>query len=100
MVQVYSKCSGNFTINSKGDIIKSRMLTWNIASAVVFNKKNNLLILKRSKKNKHFTGYWQLPEGKIEENESSKDAKSTLRFISSNTNIVRGESCSEGEDCA
>lgn len=50
------------------------MLTYNIASALVCNKQNKILILKRSNKNKHFIGYWQLPEGKIENKESSENA--------------------------
>lgn len=41
-----------------------------LASGVIQDKKGRILFLKRSKTNKTFGGYWQLPEGKMEPNES------------------------------
>lgn len=44
-----------------------------IASAVVKNDKDEFLLLKRGE-TKTFHNHWQLPEGKLEENESPFDA--------------------------
>lgn len=44
-----------------------------IASAIVKNEKGEILLLKRGE-TKTFQGHWQLPEGKLEENESPQDA--------------------------
>lgn len=44
-----------------------------IASAVIRNKKNEILLLKRGE-TKTFQNHWQLPEGKLEENELPLDA--------------------------
>ncbi len=43
-----------------------------IASAVIKNKKGEILFLQRGK-TKTFQGYWQLPEGKIEKDEKPKE---------------------------
>jgi 8-oxo-dGTP diphosphatase len=44
-----------------------------IASAIIENEKGEVLLLKRGE-TKTFQGYWQLPEGKIEQNEKPQDA--------------------------
>ncbi len=44
-----------------------------IASAIIENDKGEILLLKRGE-TKTFQGNWQLPEGKLEENEKPKDA--------------------------
>lgn len=44
-----------------------------IASAIIRNNKNEILLLKRNK-TKTFQNHWQLPEGKLEEKESPYDA--------------------------
>jgi len=44
----------------------------NVATAWIENNKGELLILKRSKSSKLYSGYWQLPEGKLKSNESGK----------------------------
>ncbi len=44
-----------------------------IASAVIKNEKDEILLLKRGK-TKTFQGYWQLPEGKLEEKEKPQEA--------------------------
>ena len=43
-------------------------------SAVIRNKNDKILFLKRSRKNKHYKYYWQLPEGNIKANESPSEA--------------------------
>lgn len=40
-----------------------------IASALIINDKSEILLLKRGR-TKTFRGFWQLPEGKLEENET------------------------------
>lgn len=40
-----------------------------VASGII-EKAGAILLLKRSRKNGHFKGYWQLPEGKIERGEA------------------------------
>lgn len=37
-----------------------------IVEAIIKNKSNKILLLKRSKKNKYYIGKWQLPGGKVE----------------------------------
>lgn len=37
-----------------------------LVTGVVRNKKGQILLIKRSKANKTFRGFWQLPEGKME----------------------------------
>lgn len=44
-----------------------------VASAVLTNG-SEVLLLRRSAHNKHFCGYWQLPEGKLELHESPAEA--------------------------
>ncbi len=44
-----------------------------IASAVIRNDNDEILLLKREG-TKTFQGCWQLPEGKLEENEKPQDA--------------------------
>jgi 8-oxo-dGTP pyrophosphatase MutT (NUDIX family)/cytidylate kinase len=45
-----------------------------LVSALVFNRNKQILLLKRSAKNNTYQGFWQFPEGKIEDNESPRDA--------------------------
>lgn len=40
-----------------------------LASAIIWNKKQKILLLQRGE-TKTFQGYWQVPEGKLEEGES------------------------------
>jgi len=42
--------------------------TIQVATALIQNKKGEILLLKRNEKNYH--GYWQFPEGKVDKNES------------------------------
>lgn len=44
------------------------------ASAVIKNKSGKILFLKRSEINKHYKHYWQLPEGKLDPDESPLEA--------------------------
>ena len=44
-----------------------------IASAIIKNKKSEILLLKRGG-TKTFQSHWQLPEGKLEENENPREA--------------------------
>jgi 8-oxo-dGTP diphosphatase len=37
-----------------------------VVEAIIKNSKGEILLLKRSKKNKHYVGKWQLPGGKVE----------------------------------
>lgn len=37
-----------------------------VVEAIIKNKKGEILLLKRSKENKHYIGKWQLPGGKVE----------------------------------
>jgi len=37
-----------------------------LVTGVLRNKKGEVLLIKRSDRNKTFKGFWQLPEGKIE----------------------------------
>lgn len=41
-----------------------------LSTAVISNNQKEILFLKRSKNSKTFKGYWQLPEGRIEKDES------------------------------
>lgn len=43
-------------------------------SSAIIRKNNKILLLRRSDKNKKYKGFWQLPEGHIEEAESPLDA--------------------------
>lgn len=45
-----------------------------LVTGVLCNQKGEILLLRRSKKNKTFVGFWQLPEGKIEEVEQPIEA--------------------------
>ena len=45
-----------------------------ISSAIIKNENQEILLLKRSKLNKTYKNYWQLPEGKIQIDESPKEA--------------------------
>ena len=45
-----------------------------LVSALIRDKYNNILLLKRSTQNSSFKGCWQLPEGKLEFGEQAKDA--------------------------
>ena len=45
-----------------------------VASCLIHNSDNKILILKRSSAHRTYHGYWQLPEGKIEGNESPIEA--------------------------
>lgn len=45
-----------------------------VASAYIANDAGDVLLLQRSAYNTHFVGSWQLPEGKIKDNESPKEA--------------------------
>src|SRR5687767_831591 len=45
-----------------------------LVTTILKNKQGEILVLKRSDKNKHYSNYWQLPEGKIEDNESPTSA--------------------------
>lgn len=43
-------------------------------SAVIRSESGKILFLRRSEKNKHYKHYWQLPEGKLEPDETPVDA--------------------------
>lgn len=45
-----------------------------LASVVIKDRENKVLFLQRSSESKHYPLYWQLPEGKIEPNESPVEA--------------------------
>lgn len=45
-----------------------------VASAVIFKYPSSVLLLHRSVFNNHYVDTWQLPEGKIETNESTEGA--------------------------
>lgn len=51
------------------DIIEIQMIT-----LVVKNRHNEILLLQRSSKNKHYKLHWQFPEGKIEPGERPRNA--------------------------
>ncbi|MDR3559615.1 MAG: nucleotide exchange factor GrpE [Candidatus Pacebacteria bacterium] len=59
--------------DSEKEEIKSRIMTLTI-KAVVLNRDNEVLILKRSRNNLYGVGKYDLPGGHIQENESYKDA--------------------------
>lgn len=71
-------------------------------SAVITNKSGNVLILKRSN-TRTYNNYWQLPEGKLEQNENPNQALlreiyeelgvkiKTSKFIDINHNTIRIE---------
>lgn len=44
-----------------------------LASAIIKNNQNEVLVLQRGQ-NQSFQGFWQVPEGKLEEGESPVDA--------------------------
>ena len=69
---------------TKKNSSKSRIMTLTI-KAVVFNKDNEVLLLKRNKDSKFSGGRYDLPGGHIEENESLKD--SLLREIKEETEL-------------
>lgn len=52
----------------------SKYTTIVLASALLRDKNNKILLLKRSAQNSTFKGCWQLPEGKLEFGEQSEDA--------------------------
>lgn len=47
---------------------------YRLVTVIIKNGSNETLFLRRSKKNKHYQGYWQLPEGKIKKNEKDMEA--------------------------
>lgn len=47
-----------------------------LVTGILRNQKREVLLLKRSKKNKTFVGFWHLPEGKIERTEQPIEALS------------------------
>lgn len=50
---------------------KEKLNKFEIVEALVYNSKGEILLLKRSKKNSLWVNKWQLPGGKLEENESA-----------------------------
>lgn len=78
------------TKNEKITGLKSRIMTLTI-KAVVLNKDNEVLLLKRAKKSRFSGGRYDLPGGHIEENEGLKN--SVLREIEEET----GLECKFGE---
>jgi 8-oxo-dGTP diphosphatase len=57
-----------------------------LVSGVLLNPEGDLLVLRRSLKNKTFKGCWQLPEGKIEMGELPEEA--LKREIKEETNLL------------
>lgn len=57
-----------------------------LASAILKNKEDRILFLKRSDNHKTFKGHWQLPEGKVEFGEHPADA--LTREINEETGLV------------
>lgn len=47
-----------------------------LATAICQNKKKEILLLKRSRNNHSYVGFWQLPEGKMEFGETPKQTLS------------------------
>lgn len=45
-----------------------------LATGILCNRKGEVLLIKRSRNNKTFRGFWQLPEGKIEFGEQPVEA--------------------------
>lgn len=47
-----------------------------LITAVVYNQRGEILLIKRNKNHKSFKGFWQLPEGKMEFGEQSQETLS------------------------
>ena len=52
-------------------IIKKKSKEFCVVEALIYNSKDEILLLKRSKNNSLWVNKWQLPGGKLETNESS-----------------------------
>ncbi len=57
---------------SKKNVPKKKTVL--IVEAILKDSRGKVLVLKRSKKNRHYKGKWQLPGGKVEKNESPLEA--------------------------
>lgn len=57
-----------------------------IVEAIIYDKENRILLLKRANKNRFFVGKWQLPGGKVEFGENMQ--KAIRREIGEETGCV------------